>query len=73
MAKNKQTKQFRELSDEDLKKVTGGASVICLEPDGVTQSMATARKNNGIIFIDSESWLKKRNNSQNSPTRNSKT
>ena len=29
----KQKKQFRELSDEDLKQVTGGASIDCSLPE----------------------------------------
>ena len=40
----KENKQFTELSDEELKQVTGGvripgphATVICLESDGVAQ------------------------------------
>ena len=64
----KENKQFTELSDEELKQVTGGvripgphATVICLESDGVAQSgryistlMANASACQSPIHIDKE-------------------
>ena len=56
----KEKKQLRELSDEELEKVTGGAiipgqhaTVTCLESDGVTL-MANASACQSPIHIDKE-------------------
>ena len=37
--KTKQKKQFTELSDEELKQVTGGASIDCSRPENIEKLM----------------------------------
>ena len=44
--KTKQKKQFTELSDEELKQVTGGASIDCSRPENIEKLM---RKDPGVI------------------------
>ena len=58
--KDAKEKKFRQLSDEELEKVTGGAiipgqhaTVTCLESDGVTL-MANASACQSPIHIDKE-------------------
>ena len=68
MAKNKQTKQFRELSDEELEKVTGGTGLgiagpspeICVDkaklPGGKCGSLYSIEKGDQCCKEGIETW-----------------
>lgn len=57
MTKRKQTeKQFRKLTDEDLKQVTGGAGIDCSLPENKDKSQCSAKLKNLVATFQGETW-----------------